>query len=316
MSRKRPPKRPITGYWLFICNTRIWEADRFLETGEADLLYKIRESHKSSIQVGQRGLLRVGDDRRSKRDLAGRPQLKKGIYAVLEIDGNPKRISDPDSRFYRKPEDARKQVWRVPVRVVANLLANPILAVRLPEDAQFASIQNAPQAATAPILPSAFQHIVELAISTYPSTNDPSPKIDDELSEHTLAGVFKLESKFLTAEPKIKASISRRIERGTVGKSVKKHRQYRCQVCETLGRNPIAFLDRKGLPYAEAHHVIPVHLGVAGSLHYLNIMVLCPNHHRQAHYGHFKVLSTFSDHWKTSIDNVNVRIDKPNLLSL
>jgi len=38
--------------------------------------------------------------------------------------------------------------------------------------------------------------------------------------------------------------------------------------------------------------------------------VLCPNHHRQAHYGNFEVEANEADHWRIRIDGKTVLINK------
>ena len=40
-----------------------------------------------------------------------------------------------------------------------------------------------------------------------------------------------------------------------------------------------------GVPYVEAHHVVPVSRGSAGLLDPANIITVCANHHRELHYG-------------------------------
>ena len=49
--------------------------------------------------------------------------------------------------------------------------------------------------------------------------------------------------------------------------------------------NPVGFQKRNGVPYVEAHHVMPVSRMQVGSLAASNIMTVCTNHHRQLHYG-------------------------------
>ena len=52
----------------------------------------------------------------------------------------------------------------------------------------------------------------------------------------------------------------------------------------------MGFVTRKGHPYVEAHHVMPVARGEMGPLALSNIMTVCANHHRQLHYGEVKVV--------------------------
>lgn len=52
----------------------------------------------------------------------------------------------------------------------------------------------------------------------------------------------------------------------------------KCEYCEQSG-----FVMEDGRIYLESHHVIPLSEGGADSI--LNVAALCPNHHREAHYG-------------------------------
>ena len=51
-------------------------------------------------------------------------------------------------------------------------------------------------------------------------------------------------------------------------------------VCQLCG-NPAPFQDRKGKPYLEAHHILP--LASNGPDHISNMVALCPNCHRKMH---------------------------------
>lgn len=52
--------------------------------------------------------------------------------------------------------------------------------------------------------------------------------------------------------------------------------------CEYRGCGP-TFVDRKGCPYLEAHHIIS--LAADGPDRKSNVIALCANHHREAHFG-------------------------------
>ncbi|TJV49890.1 MAG: HNH endonuclease [Mesorhizobium sp.] len=139
------------------------------------------------------------------------------------------------------------------------------------------------------------------------------PNLTDEQKAATIAGVRTLELEASKADPTRKSRISRHIERGPIGQKVKEIRGCRCQICEALGSKPIAFLRRNGRPFAEAHHVQPVSLLMAGTLAGSNIMVLCPNHHRQAHLGNFEVLEDGRHQWRISIDGRVLALPKTAL---
>jgi hypothetical protein len=46
-------KYPTTGFWIFVCNTSKWEADKWLEQREQELLYKVSEHHRFDFRAGQ-----------------------------------------------------------------------------------------------------------------------------------------------------------------------------------------------------------------------------------------------------------------------
>lgn len=307
MARKAARKFPTTGYWLFICNSSRWFPDQFLATGEKNLYYKISKHHRHDFQSGQRGMLRVNQDRRSRATLGGLPPLDAGIYAIFEVTGPAQRIADPDPRFYARPTEAADVRWRVPARVLANLLTNPVLASHLPKRPELEHIHRPLETSTIALKPNAFREIVIAAGRSDLWLN----KVDAQAD--TPEAVYELEREYADAEPIAREIISQRIERGRVGEAVKLKRNSRCQVCEALKKNPVAFVGRNGRTYAEAHHVNPVHRRERGSLGHLNIMVLCPNHHRQAHYGNFDVEVNAPDHWLVAIDGQTVSIEKTQL---
>lgn len=301
-------KHPFTGFWIFVCNTSTWEGDKWLELNETELYYKISKHDRYEIGPGQLGVLRLNDDRRSAKVRGSRPPTEAGVYAIVQTLGPAEYRSDPDGRFYRVPDEADEPKWRVRLRIVANLLNNPILASALPSDDSFQHIRRPVEMATIPLRDEAFLHILKAASVSIGDTEEAV----DTLAE-TPGGIRLLEAKYSSETPRVKAQISRRIERGSVGSRVKKKRRGRCQICEAVGNNPVAFINSKGKPYSEAHHVIPVSHLAAGSLSYMNIMVLCPNHHRQAHYGNFQVKLEEEKAWVITLDDHDVRIDKTEL---
>lgn len=67
---------------------------------------------------------------------------------------------------------------------------------------------------------------------------------------------------------------------------IKKLENSKCQVAEcrfTFKKNNDEF-------YSEAHHIIPLSEG--GSQSEINVVVLCPNHHRMFHYAKVEIIKT------------------------
>jgi 5-methylcytosine-specific restriction endonuclease McrA len=306
MARGYQRKLPTTGYWIFVCNTSVWPADKDLNGGKSRLYYRISKYHREDFSPGQLGVLRVNDDRRSARLLQGSPKLRKGIYALFEIVGTAQYIADPDTLGNIDPARAAKVTWRVPVDIVANLIDRPVLAERLPtEDDGFQHIHRSLQTSTIPLSRAAFEIIVEMAGGI------PEPHEMASLSPDVVSEIRAFDDRFASRAPIVTEVHSKRIERGRIGQQIKEYYGYHCQICSALGRSPVAFVDRSGIGFAEAHHVIPVSHGRPGSLSPSNIMVLCPNHHRQAHHGRFEIEQNEPDHWQITLDGNSMRIDKP-----
>ncbi len=301
--RKYERKIPTTGYWLFICNTDKWSADEFLREYGKTLYYRASVHHRDEFQAGQYGVLRLNKDRRSKIKRGGRPPLHAGIYAIVEVLGKAEFRIDTDSKFYADVADAEEAVWRVPIRVVSNLLDEPVLASRLPAVPVYQYIHSPLQTSSIPLEGEAFFHILMLA-----DKRDAAQEAIDCIK--TGSGLASVENYLQDETPQIRERISRQIERGQIGSMIKEKRSGRCQICEALGRDPVSFIDSNGRNFAEAHHVIPVHRLERGSLAACNIMVLCPNHHRQAHFGRFLIEQDMADHWLVNLDGKKLKIDK------
>lgn len=117
----------------------------------------------------------------------------------------------------------------------------------------------------------------------------------------------RVRQKYASATPEVKARLSHHIERGGVGDAVKRACGYRCQICEGLGIDRLGFTRRSGGNYAEAHHVLPVSELTLGSLGPSNVICVCPNHHRQIHYGRV-TLAEHEDEFVFTVDGAAVRV--------
>ncbi len=309
-------KLPPTGYWVFVCNRSQWRADDWLALNEPELLYKISKHNRFEFNVGEFGLLRANSRPGAAKALNDRAR-DPCILAVFEVIGQPRFVVETDTRHLVRPDEA-KPAWRVPVRMIANLHHKPILAADLPNSAAFQYIHHPLQTSTIPMAREAFNDVIRRAgvsLGAQDAASDEAKWLGakNPLNE-TPGGVAFLEDRYANAAPEVRRKLSRWIERGSVGLRVKNLRKGRCQICEVLGVSPVAFVDRNNVPYSEAHHIIPVATRERGALSHLNIMVLCPNHHRQAHYGVFEVTDNTSDCWRVSVDGISCVIQKTKIL--
>lgn len=295
-------KLPPTGYWMFVCRRGRWDGTVWLRSDSDETLYMVSESHKDEMQVGDLGVLRL-NKLASKR---GRLEQPAGVYAILEVAESPLlRHSDHEEGF-SDPKDAGALRWRAKVRLLSNLVDTPVDAFSLPTTEDYRFFQRPLPQSTIPISPEAFHQIMK-------QSGADLAELREKRASSTIEGVRSLERKAVSLDPKRKERISRAIERGLIGGRVKEARKYRCQICEALGRDPIPFVKNGGIPYAEAHHVHPVSLMLAGSLADTNIMVLCPNHHRQAHFGRFSVEDHRENEWLVKLDDQPLTIPRTTL---
>lgn len=302
----RPPvsvdalrKLPPTGYWMFVCNRRKWDGEAWLRRPENSLLYKVSEHNHTEIQAGDLGILRI-NARRGTNALA--PQ-SAAIYAIVQVLDLPRLQADRSEAFYANPGDAKEATWRAPLRLLANLVQKPISVEDLPVDESFGYLRKPLMTSTIPISRGVFSDI-------YTRAGALRPTLTDEQKASSTAGIRMLELEAVKADPKRKSRISQYIERGPIGNKVKDIRGSRCQICEALEKEPVAFLRKNGTPFAEAHHVQPVSLLLVGTLAASNIMVLCPNHHRQAHFGDFEIVENQSNQWVVRLDEEIIKLPK------
>lgn len=129
--RLEPVKRPIvregrklpaTGYWMFVCRRGRWDGTIWLQSDSDETLYMVSEVHRDEVQVGDLSVLRLNKLVETKR----RKSQPAGVYAVLEVIEAPElRVSD-DYEGFSDPADAVALKWRAKVRLLVNLVENPI----------------------------------------------------------------------------------------------------------------------------------------------------------------------------------------------
>lgn len=273
-------------YWVLVCNPAKWEIDKFLESGATSDSWGVRPADEHKFAPGQLALIRVGVDRRSARERNGRDPLQSGIYAICEIEGEAFPGTGANDAFWTNGS-GREPGWpTVRIRYLRNYLSRPLSIDRMRNEKPDLShlLREGFQAASFPISASDFRAVLELL------GEDPEEVASGNAEEAgNIDRLAELESKFLHASPEVKIRVSSGIERGPIGREVKRANKFHCQICAALGRDPIGFVKNNGEPYVEAHHVMPVSKREIGSLSAANIVTLCANHHREVHYGDVSV---------------------------
>lgn len=115
-----------TRYWIFYCNPKYYPIDDFLDSGELKLTWGTHESQRELFNIGDKGIIRVGLDRRTKKKLNGKQKLESGIYAIVQIISIPDYMPDSDSENCSprlNPEEFKLRVW---IKILKNLSVSPI----------------------------------------------------------------------------------------------------------------------------------------------------------------------------------------------
>lgn len=158
-----------TGFWTFFCNPKKWAIDDFLASNKVEDTFSITSWQKDWFEKGQIGVIRVGHDNRNKEQLRGKSSLTRGIYAVVEVIGEPIYSSEIDEHYY---EENNQENYRVPVKYLKNLLDKPILldSLNLEEHEFDQYLIDGFQASSMPLNPQTIEKILQMVDDSGAST--------------------------------------------------------------------------------------------------------------------------------------------------
>jgi hypothetical protein len=168
-----------------------------------------------------------------------------------------------------------------------NLLNSPLLLKDLKDDPKVKDkyLLNGFQGSSMPLNPDTFDYIVSLA-----NIEELVYQRVGYSTVRTMYEIRALEMKYLEASPQVKEFISQRIEKGRIALQVKEAAGFGCMICQAMGQMPYPFLTKYGQPYLEVHHVMPSTNLEMDILTLPTLLCVCPNHHRQLHYGDVEVM--------------------------
>ena len=95
---------------------------------------------------------------------------------------------------------------------------------------------------------------------------DTISRVDSPIIDSSEPGIVKLESKQFERDPAVRADVLKRAN----------------GICESC-KKTAPFKKSNGQPFLEVHHVVPMSEGGADTIE--NVVALCPNCHREAHFG-------------------------------
>ncbi len=129
-----------TGFWIFLNNPKYWDLEEFLTDNKSEnktLLWSTHRSQKNLFSPDQYGILKIGTDTRTKKNLRGKNRIESGVYAIVKIKSHAKNMDDlkkegDESIWYNKyllDEDATylNGKYYVELKIVKNLIDFPLL---------------------------------------------------------------------------------------------------------------------------------------------------------------------------------------------
>ncbi|QJA09085.1 EVE domain-containing protein [Romboutsia sp. CE17] len=304
-------------YWTFFANPKQWYIDDFLNSDKCndEVYYKIRPCDRKNIDIGDKGLIRVGIDHRTKKSLRGKEKLKPGIYAIIEVVSKPEYIKDSDLEFYDGDYEnsGDKEMWRIKFKIIKNLIDSPIIFNEIENEvlSRDKYLVKGFQASTMPLIKESFYEAINIINSTKNRFSYEEVINDDDYdfgcSKSSIEGLNEI---YKNVDIKKKERLVKIVERGSIANKFKAYMGYKCQICDALNENPHTFKKKDGKYYVEVHHIIPVSYEEESKLSVDNLICLCPNHHRQMHYGNVEILSNNDLYTEYKIDGNMIKIEK------
>ena len=159
-----------------------------------------------------------------------------------------------------------------------------------------------------------FYKVIKLInLNNYTNINKYEEIIDIKNLGNSITGIELLNEFYANTNIEQKEKLVKVIERRKIANKIKEYIQYKCQICESLGQNPYSFKKKSGEYYVETHHIIPVSDTENSKLSVDNLICLCPNHHKQVHYGNVEIINNNDTYVEYNIDGIKVKIDKIKL---
>ena len=160
-----------------------------------------------------------------------------------------------------------------------------------------------------PLREDTFYNVLKL-INLNNNVNEFEEIIDIKQLGNTTNGIELLNEIYANTNIEQKERVVKVIERGEIANKIKEYIQYKCQICESLGQNPYSFKKKNGEYYVETHHIIPVSDLENSKLSVDNLICLCPNHHREVHYGNVKIINNNDMYVEYNLDGIEVKVNK------
>lgn len=178
-----------TDYWIFLNNPKYWDLETFLKDSKEKnipLTWTIGRGQEKFFFPNQYGILRIGKDKRTTKELKYNKRLESGIYAIVQITSFPKKRSEEEYHIWNNTHNLNNdnsflnQKYYVDLKILHNLIDRPLLfkdISNIPEIDDDRFLISGFQSATIPLSEKCFNKLLDLC----KIENQQLEKINNEL---------------------------------------------------------------------------------------------------------------------------------------
>lgn len=248
-----------TNFWIFLNNPKFWDLEKFLNDSKENnlsLTWTVRDFQKDYFLPNQYGVLRIGKDKRTLKELGSNKRLESGIYAIVQITSYAKEKNEEqawDNEYnLDKQSSYLKAEYCVELKIIHNLVDKPLLFKNISEISEIKNdkyLISGYQAASIPLSESCFNKLLNLC-----NLNDKDLEKNNE-DEFRLTGIEKeIISKYRIGQTNFRNNLL--------------FHQGKCKVCGLNNENFLIASHIKPWSLSNEFEKVDVHNG----------FLLCPHH--------------------------------------
>ncbi|MGL5057848.1 MAG: HNH endonuclease, partial [Fusobacteriaceae bacterium] len=247
-----------TNFWIFLNNPKYWDLEKFLSDSKETslpLTWTIPKFQKDYFYPNQYGVLRVGKDKRTLKELGSNKRLESGVYAIVQIISSAKEKNEEhawDNIYNLNNESSYLRAqYCIELKIIHNLVDAPLFfkdISNIPQIENDKYLISGYQASSIPLSESCFNKL--LKISNLDIVN--SEKNDEYF---ILTGLEKeIISKYRVGQTNFRNNLL--------------FHQSRCKICKLSNENFLIASHIKPWSVSNEFEKVDVHNG----------FLLCPHH--------------------------------------
>lgn len=248
-----------TNFWIFFNNPKYWDLEKFLNDSKEKnlpLTWTIPKFQKDYFLPNQYGVLRIGKDKRTLKELGTNKKLESGIYAIVQIVSPAREKTEEDAwdNIYNLDNQSSylKGQYCVQLKIIHNLIDTPLLfkdILDIPEIKNDKYLIAGYQAASIPLSETCFNKLLNLCNINNKELNKNSGE------EFRLTGIEKeIITKYRVGQTNFRNSLL--------------FHQRKCKICGLSNENFLIASHIKPWSASNEFEKVDVHNG----------FLLCPHH--------------------------------------